>query len=185
MKSHFRHTFLARLYRFDRWLFIIVTGFFLFTVLANVLKAQGVPFFIWGMFSERSETRPQYKVLRVTVNDTTVIDYTTGYPDATRFYLYTPLAAYVAMRENNDTDKAIAGYPEMLKHHFLFYRKWVERTINSPGQYRTFLEWYARYLQEVTGNSIASLTIEWVYCHYDKGNKLQTDSSRVIDKSFF
>jgi len=185
MKRLLHNFYLAKLYRFNKTLFTLVTGFFFLTFLVNVLKAQATPFFIWGMFSERASITNQYKVVRVVVNDTVLIDYTGNYRYPSRFFLSAPVNAYVEMNLNNHLDKAMEGYPEKLKERFLAFRTIVQKTINRPSDYREFLQWYSRYIYQVTGNKVRSLTIEMAYCHYDFSNNLKEDSSKVINKSFY
>jgi len=185
MKNLLHNTYLVRLYEYDKKLFGIIVGFFSLTLIANVFKAQAAPFFVWGMFSERISVKEEFQVMKITVNDSILIDYTAGYRHPHRFYLSSPVNAYVEMQQNNHLDKAMIGYPDKLSHRIKFYRAIVEKTINHPEQYKALLEWYSRYIREVRGIAVTSLNIQLVYCHYDEDHKLKEDSSRVVNKSFF
>lgn len=54
-----------------------------------MLGWQATPFFVWGMYSEKEDTGKIPPVLKITINDSSVIDYT-DYPDvgSTPFILF-------------------------------------------------------------------------------------------------
>ncbi len=142
--------------------------------MANLLGDEVTPFFVWGMYSEKEKPVQQYEILRTTINDSTVVNIYDHPNTDTRFYLSTPLAYYKRIKDNNNQDPTISFLQSKLQHRYAQIR-FLERSLFNTGpQQAAFLNWYARYLQQVTGQPVRSLQIDVVKAHY-------TDKALVTD----
>ena len=61
--------YFSKLYRYNKWLCFGIAAFCILTVVANLMKTEITPVFIWGMYSEKEAPAPDYRVLKVLVND--------------------------------------------------------------------------------------------------------------------
>jgi hypothetical protein len=174
-----KKTFLYQVWLHNRKLAYILTAFTVFTVFFNVLGDEVTPFFVWGMYSEKEKPVQQYDILKTTINDSTVIDPYEHYTADTRFYLYTPLAYYKKIKDNNNQDPTISFLQTKLHRHYDNIRFLEPSLFNTAPQQQAFLNWYARYLQQVTHIPVHSLRIEVIKAHYTNKD-LVTDSVHLF-----
>jgi hypothetical protein len=118
----------------------------------------------------------QYEILKTTINDSTVVDPYDYLTTDTRFYLYTPLAYYKKIKDNNNEDPTLSFLKSKLgpKHHETIDKMMQRLKINTDMQRKQFLYWYVGYLQQVTNRPVNSLRIDVVSAHY-------TDKNLVVD----
>ncbi|THU30443.1 hypothetical protein FAM09_30260 [Niastella caeni] len=172
-------TFLYQVWQHNRKLCYILTAFTMLTVCGNLLGDEVTPFFVWGMYSEKEKPVQQYEILKTTINDSTVVNVYDYYTTDTRFYLYSPLAYYKKIEDNNNVDPTVSFLQSKLHQH---YDKidFLERSFSNTGpQQQAFLDWYARYLQQVTNIPVHSLRMEVIKAHYTDQN-LVTDTVHLF-----
>jgi hypothetical protein len=145
------------------------------TVVANLLGDEVTPFFVWGMYSEKEKPVHEYELLKTTINEGAVVNLYDYSNSDTRFYLSTPLAYYKKIKDNNNQDPAISFLQTKLHQHYNLIRPFERSLFNTGPQQQEFLNWYARYLQQVTSVPVTSMRIEVVHVHYTDKN-LVTDS---------
>jgi hypothetical protein len=144
-----------------------MTAFATFTVVFNLMGNEVTPFFVWGMYSAKEQPVQQYEVLQTTINDRIIADpydYTTT---DTRLYLNMPLAYYKRIKENNFTDPTISFLQTRLHQHYSSIRFLEKSSFNTNLQKQDFLNWYARYLQQVTKINIKTIRIDVIQVHYN------------------
>src|SRR5438045_7934064 len=93
--------FLYRVYKLNKRLFVFFVFLLAGNFFTNVLCWQSTPFFVWGMYSEKEDTANVHPVLKITINDTLVLDYT-KYTDANKLFLTSPLQLYIQMKNNGE-----------------------------------------------------------------------------------
>ncbi|HEX6427006.1 MAG TPA: hypothetical protein VF008_04940 [Niastella sp.] len=161
-----KKTFLYQVWLHKPKLFYIMAAFTALTVCGNLLGDEVTPFFVWGMYSEKEKPVQQYEILKTTINDSTVVNVYDYHTTDTRFYLYTPLAYYKKIKDNNNEDPTISFLQSKLHRHYEQIR-FLERSLFNTGpQQVAFLDWYARYLQQVTSIPVNSLRMEVINAHY-------------------
>lgn len=156
-----------------------MTAFAGLTVFTNLMGDEVTPFFVWGMYSEKEKPVQAVELLKTTINGDTVMNiyhYSNG---DTRFYLSTPLAYFKKIKDNNNQDPTITFLQTKLRTHYNKIRPFERSLFNTGPQQQEFLNWYARYLQQVTLIPVKSLRIEVVHAHYTSQD-LVTDSVNLF-----
>lgn len=176
-----KKTFLYRVWMHNRKLFYVMAAFAAFTVVFNLMGNEVTPFFVWGMYSAKEQPAPHYEVLQTTVNDSVPVNPYDYITTDTRLYLGSPLGYYKSIKENNFTDPAIDFLQTKLHQHYHHIRFLEKNLFNASLQKQDFLNWYARYLQQVTKINIQSIRIDVVQVHYNNQH-LVTDSVYLFEK---
>jgi len=169
--------FLYKVYLYNKKLFIFFVAFTVFTVVVNLAGNEITPFFVWGMYSENEVPQDNYEIFKVTANDY-IIDYTTGYLPANRFFLLSPLSYYSEMKNSGDPTKKFLE--RKLKKYFSEVQPYASKVLNSRKEVEKFPFWYKRYLQQTTGEIIKNYKIEIIKVSYDINNSIKTNSSYTL-----
>ena len=172
--------FLYRVYKLNKGLFVFFILFLAGTLFTNLLGWQVTPFFVWGMYSEEESGNYLHPVLKITVNDSAVINYT-AYADANKFFLTSPLQEYVVMKKNNGVDPQEAFLKEKAGKNYSLVHMLSDKVFNDSNEYNLFLPWYKRYLEQTMGIKIHSYTIELLKGVYTPSNKIEVVSAELID----
>lgn len=176
-----KNTFLYSVYRHSPRLFYTMAAFAALTVFFNAIGDEVTPFFVWGMYSKKEVPVARYEVLRTTINDSLVVDATTGYPDATRFYLKTPLASYKKLKDNGGIDPTKSFLQQKLKTHYNQLPFSEATLFNTDVSTQSFFDWYSRYLHTVTAIDVQSIKVDVVQVHYNQG-KIVQDSTYLFEQ---
>jgi hypothetical protein len=158
-----------------------MAAFAAFTVVFNLMGNEVTPFFVWGMYSAKEQPVQQYEVLQTTINDSTIVNPYNYITTDTRLYLGSPLAYYKRIKENNFTDPTIDFLQTKLHEHYNNIRFLEKTSFNTNLQKQDFLNWYARYLHQVTKINIKSIRIDVAQVHYNKQH-LITDSVYLFEQ---
>ena len=150
------------------------------TLIINVLGWQVTPFFVWGMYSEKEDTSNIHSVLKITVNDSIVINYT-DYTDANKFFLTSPVQLYTSIKKNGE-DPTKTFLKTKLGNNYSTIRNPADKVLNGQKEYDLFLPWYKRYLEQTTGITINRYTIELLNVGYTGENKIKVYSTELIDR---
>src|ERR1700712_3518610 len=155
-----KNSFFYKLYLFDKKLFLFILIFSAFTILCNIKGEEVTPFFIWAMYSEKETAINKYDIFRITVNDTTVIDYTAGFTDNNRFFLTAPLKYFDRIKKNNFNDPSLSFIRQKLGQHYLAIEPLAKQVFDYKDSYEDFTEWYARYLQQSIKLTVNKLEVD-------------------------
>jgi len=162
-----KKTFLYKVWMHNRKLFYIMTAFAALTVAFNLMGNEVTPFFVWGMYSAKEQPVQQYEILQTTINDSAIANSYDHITTDTRLYLGTPLEYYKRIKENNFRDPTIDFLQTKLHQHYSKVRFLEKSSFNANLQKQDFLNWYARYLQQVTKINIKSIRVDVVPVHYN------------------
>jgi hypothetical protein len=176
-----KNTFLYKVWLHNKKLFYILTVFAGLTICCNLLGDEVTPFFVWGMYSAKEQPVQEYEILKTTINDSLVVNQFNYQSGDTRFYLTTPLALYKKIKENNGQDPTVTFLQSKLQQHYHDIGFPEKKLFNTGLQKQDFLNWYARYLEQVTKINITSVRIDLVKAHYNNQN-LITDSVYLFEK---
>ena len=171
--------YLYRVSRLNKGLFIFFLLFITGTLISNLSGWQATPFFVWGMYSEKENDNEIRPILRVTVNDSLVVDHTSGFSDANRFYLSGPLKVYLSIKETG-LDPTAAFLENKNVYRYGFVKNAALRVLNRSREYNGFLSWYQRYLEKTTGIKVRNFLIEILNAEYKADNRIQIISSLPI-----
>jgi hypothetical protein len=168
-----KKTFLYTVWRHSRPLFFGMAFFALGSVAANLTGIQIMPFFVWGMYSEKEQKTDHYEIVQTTINDSVVLDIY-DYPGPARFYLAGPLGYYKRIKDNGGVDPT-----ESFLENKIHTR--IEWPFNKGAQQKEFINWYRRYLARVTGMEIHSLRINVLRLRFDDQQPLK-DSMYLFEQ---
>lgn len=177
-----KKTFLYRVWQYDRRLFFLFSGLALITLVMNLAGIQLTPFFVWGMYSETEEPVAQYAVMRTTVNDSLVVDYSAGRPVGTLFYLQSPLSLYQRIQDNHGTDPTITFLHQKLGSRYTAVQPLENKLFNTPARQAVFFPWYQRYLQEATGIPVQRIRVERLEGHYNAAQGFSIDTTYILQQ---
>ncbi len=173
--------FLYRVYKLNKRLFVFFLLFLAGTLLTNLSGWQATPFFVWGMFSQKEDSSNYHPVLKITINGSTVINYSAGYADANRFFLTSPLQLYISMKRNNREDPTGIFLKKKLGKNYSLIQSVSNKMLNGAKEYELFLPWYKKYLEQTTGTKINSCKIELLKAGYSSRNQIEIYSTELID----
>lgn len=175
-----KNSFLYRVFKMNKRLFIFFILFQLGTIVTNLYGWQATPFFVWGMYSEKEDTVNSHPVIKVTVNDSSVID-PFKYTEGNRFFLTSPLQLYIAMKKNGGEDPTEKFLQRKLKGNFSLVENTARKILNGKDEYKLFLTWYKKYLEQTTGKRVYNFTIELLHTRFTDENNREVFSKEIID----
>lgn len=149
------------------------------TLFTNFSGWQGSPFFVWGMYSDKEVSSNEHPVLRVTVNDHFLLDFT-DYSDANKFLLTSPLQLYIGMKKGGE-DPTKNFLKRKLGENYPAIQSTADKILNGAKEYNSFLSWYKRYLEQTTGMRIYGYKIELLKARYNEKNRIEISSTELID----
>ena len=157
MKDRKYRLFLAEVYHKDRWLFFAFLLFIAGQIFFTWKGVETVPFFHWGMYSERMTELPAaYRHIELAINDSTVdIGKLDGLPVE---YFQSMLKRYVTLKQNDFADPVT----EVINHRFgqeELRKSAIARLANSPESEDAFRQWLCKYVQKYYQGDIHSIEI--------------------------
>ena len=172
--------FLYRVYHFNKKLFIFFAGYVVVTLLCNWKGFEITPFYVWGMYSQKEAEPSSYPVFKIIENDK-VIDYSSGYFPANRFFLQSTLSYYADTRKEGDPLQPFLE--KKLKSSFVWLKPLAARLVNSQYEIQQFPTWYKRYLQQTTGEKVRILRVDVLQAFYQNDGSIQINASyNLIDE---
>ena len=172
-----KNLFFYKLYKFDRRLFFLIAAFTTLTVLCNIKGVEITPFFIWAMYSEKENDANKYEIFRILINDSTLVDYASGYTDNNRFFLSAPLSYYLKIKRSNFKEPTLSFISNKLGNNYRTVQPLAERIYTSNLHSKQFIDWYIRFLQQSTKHPVRKLEVAVLTCSFNERQQLQTDSS--------
>ncbi len=175
-----KNTFFYKLYSFDRRLFFILATCCFLTLIFNGKGDEVTPFFLWAMYSRKEENLNRYPIYHIRVNDSLLIDYSSGYTADNRFFLSSPLAYYHNIFLNNNIDPGLSFLQKKLGSRYSTIEPIARIVHNGTRERGQFMQWYKRYLQQTTGLQINSIDISVLTGYYNSSNQLQVDAGYLL-----
>jgi hypothetical protein len=172
-----RQLFLYKVYLFNKKLFLFFTIFAGFTLICNLTGNEVTPFYVWGMYSENEVAPKEYEIFKVTENDQ-LVDYSTGFLPANRFFLLSPLTYYFQIKNYEDPTRNFLQ--KKLNENFSLVEPYANIVLNSSNEFKEFPFWYRRYLQQTTGELVSNYRVELLKTSYDKNNLIKVNSAYIL-----
>lgn len=169
--------FLYRVYQYNKKLFFFFFIFAGFTLICNLTGFELTPFYVWGMYSQKEKIQEEYPVYKITADDK-LVDYSTGYFPATRFFLLSPLSYYESMEKSEDPTAFFLQ--KKLKAKYEWIKPYADKVLNSQMEVDKFPAWLKRYVNQTTGKKIKKLKVELLLVSYDKDNSFKINSVHTI-----
>jgi hypothetical protein len=181
VKNMLRGSWLGRVFKADKFLFLFVFLFFALSIFSNLIRLQTSPFFIWGMFSNALPSVAADSFYEITYNDTRTINlkHTWNEPEKT-FYLM-PLTNYLAVRANHSVDP----FETYLKTYWLKKHPGVPGIFDSLYMTRADLDkfpgWYKRWISQQVNEPVYHVCVLEKKIHFqENGNLNETSSDTVL-----
>ncbi len=165
--------FLYKVYRYNKKLFFFFLAFAVFTLFCNLAGFEITPFYVWGMYSQKEIAPKEYPVFRIIANGK-LVDYSSGYFPANRFFLQSPLAYYAQAKTEGDPTAVFLE--QKLKDKYSFVQPYAPRVLNSGKEISEFPAWYSRYLQQTTGEKVDSLKVDLLQISYQNDGAIKINS---------
>ena len=163
--------YFSRLFRHSKILFAGISLFCAFTLIANMLKIETTPFFVWGMYSEKEQTPASYPILEVMVNDSIRVDYSRISTDANRFYLLSPLTYFWDIRAHGGVDPQEIFLDRKTAGRFHFIQPVKNNLFNDSSDQTAFQHWYCQYLEESIHRRVDKVTVNVLELTYGNAGR--------------
>jgi hypothetical protein len=146
MKGLLKNNFLGKTYTSDKNLFILFAVFILFQAFFTGKAVETLPFFNYGMYSEKSPVKKEYSGLFIQFNHASSdISRDSSIPED---YVFSIVNHYAMLKQNNFTDPI----QEVIEHRFKgkvndeLYDAIDKRLANTTTDLSLFPAWLGRYL---------------------------------------
>ncbi|HEY5390609.1 MAG TPA: hypothetical protein VIJ57_00740 [Hanamia sp.] len=177
-----KRLFLYKVYCYNKKLFLFFAFFAFVTIICNLTGNEITPFYVWGMYSQKEKPPEYYQIYKITVNDK-ILDYSTGFFPANRFFLQSPLSYYLEMKENGDPLKLFLQ--KKMGSKYFYVLPYESSVFNSSQNIEKFPGWYKKYLEQTTGQEIKSYKVEVLKAIYDSRNRIDiTHSDTLINDGY-
>jgi hypothetical protein len=167
--------FLYKVYRHSKKLFYLFLLFTVVTIFCNLAGFEMTPFYVWGMYSAKEKEVAEYPVYKITA-DGKLIDYSSGYFPANRFFLTSPLDYYADV-SGIGSDPLQNFLRQKLKNNYFIIAPFEDRILNCANKIDEFPKWYKMYLQKTTGKKINNIKVDVLNVHYTNNNSIVVDST--------
>jgi hypothetical protein len=174
-------SWLGRVYKVHKGLFLILGLFFAGTVVCNLLKIQITPFFGWGVYSRAAPEKKAYSYFQITYDHGKVINLRHTWNEPQKNYLFFPLAHYVADKNDPSADPfTIYLKNTWLKKHPRF-ESWTRGIMITRSNLDDYPGWLQTYLSTVTGQPVTEVTVYKKMVRFDAdGNAIEIASDTVM-----
>jgi hypothetical protein len=180
LQNWIKNSWLSQLYSKSKLLAVIAGLFFLLTLLANLIKLETTPFFIWSMYDNPMPDKQDYEVFLIRYNDSTTINFSKTWKEPQKIVLTGSLFYYLQYKENNDTElyrKYLEDY-WAVKHPAF---KWVVPYLaNSSEKFAAFPSWYKRYLSHILDQEINQVDVIKKMVRFAEDGTLSEISSDTV-----
>jgi hypothetical protein len=153
-------TYLGKLYIADRLLFLIVFTFFFCSVLANIIKLEVTPFFVWDLYAWKFKPVSEYTLSEVHYNDSGLVSIPHTWNEPRKMMLFDPLNFYMGVHVTKTRTDWERDYLENSwgpKH--ARFKPILPYLYNQPAQFDAFPAWYKDYLSRQVSDTIRSIYI--------------------------
>lgn len=172
--------FLYKVYHYNKKLFFFFVVFAGITLFCNLTGFEITPFYVWGMYSQKEPQPKEYPVFRITANEK-LVDYSSGYFPANRFFMLSPLYYYASIETPEDPVRIFLK--KKLGEKYEWVKPFAEKVLNSPKEVGEFPGWFKKYIEQTTGKKIRNLKVELLLVSYEKDNSLKVNSvQKIIDE---
>ena len=144
-------------------------------MLCNLKGFEITPFYVWGMYSGKESKPTEYPVYKIIANDK-LVDYSTGYFAANRFFLTSPLSYYESLKGSGDP--TFDFLKRKLKGEYYLVQPYTLGLTNSQKAINEFPDWYRKYLEQTTGQKIRSVKVDVLNISW------QTDDSIAVNSVY-
>ncbi|MFI5151771.1 MAG: hypothetical protein ACHQET_00465 [Chitinophagales bacterium] len=183
IRSILTQTYLGNLYRRDKTVFIIVTLFIAFNLIANFIRLETTPFYMWNMYSGKYPPRDKFDFYEIRYNNNLLLNPKHTWNSFQKMMITEPLGHYLYVKENGGVDP----WQNYLKDYWSVKhpscRSFIQEFYNGAAQYAAYPDWLKRYISRIEGVPIENITILKKELQYEEDGKLtelRSDTALII-----
>jgi hypothetical protein len=153
-------TYWGKLFRRDKTLFSIVFLFFALSLVANIIKLQTTPFFIWSMYSHKLPPRDEYSFYEVRYNDNKLLNIRHTWEQPRKNFLFDPLTFYSSVYVDKTDPYYLRDYLRdrwAVKHPR--FAGVIPGLYTDSAGFEAFPAWFKRYLSEQIDEPVGPIYI--------------------------
>jgi hypothetical protein len=181
----FEKTYLSRLYKTNKILFVVVLLFAVISFAANfIIKAELTPFIKWDMYAEPVAEPQTYTITEVRYNGNKLLNISPTWMQPEKTIFINTLDLYLAIKKNNNQDTLKKYVTETWKPKHSFFDKFLPAVniFNGAEEIDSFPAWYASYLSQYIGEKIYSINVYEKRVAFDDAGNVKELSSTFIYK---
>jgi hypothetical protein len=148
MNTIWRNSYFGKLFRKEKSLFVLILLFGFFSLLANLIRLETSPFFVWNMYAERYYPKQDYEVTEIRYHGKP-LNFRHTWMSPQQVFLTEPLYNFLHARKLGGVDPA----RDYLEHHWAVkhpaFKNMVEHLVNQSRDYDLFPAWYRDYLYSI------------------------------------
>jgi hypothetical protein len=173
-----RQYFLVKCFYQNKPLFFLILLFFCLTVYCHKTNCEITPFFIFGMYTGKSEVRKD-SFLLIRVNNEKTLNLYHTIDEPRRMMIFSTLTAYYRGVSGGYKDPFEAPISAIGRKH-PFMRSLAGTAYCRKEDYLAYPSWFLSYLRSAVGKDIRTIDISMSYIHFDDHNLPVSDSLRHL-----
>jgi hypothetical protein len=179
----FRNSYLGRLYRASKPLFVIAVVFISLNIAVNFFgKGELTPFFKWDLYTMPVPVQQQYSFLEVTYNDDSTLIFPHTWREPEKLFFTNTMDLFIWMKNNNNEDPFKNYYENNWrpKHKLLQNVFSVIKILNDSVEVSKFPRWYKKYLSQHIHEPVSNIKVFRKTVEYGSNGALREISSQLI-----
>jgi hypothetical protein len=180
VKNILGRSYFGKLFQKDRFLFVVAFLFISFSILANLIRLETSPFFVWNIYSERYYPRQDYDIIEVRYNDNKLLNIKHTWQSPQEVFLTEPLYNYLNSKKNGGQDPA----RDYLENHWAqkhpAFKNLLTHLYNSGEQYDAFPAWYKSYLSAVQNEPVQDIRVLKRRLRFDEAGQIAGISTDTL-----
>ena len=177
------NSYVIRLYKSSKTLFILVVLLSLISVATNfLLKGELTPFFKWDLYANAIPDQKQYSFLEIRYNDNKLLNFPHTWKEPEKLFFTNTMDLFIAIKKNHNEDPLMNYYKNdwLLRHTFFKDRFTGLKIFNDSSDIQQFPSWYKRYLSQHIGQPVDSIKIFEKKVEYKIDGSVKEISSELV-----
>lgn len=170
------NSYLGKLFKKDKPVFIIAFLFFFFSVMANIIRLETSPFFVWNLYSDFYYPQSEYTIYEIRYDHKLLYSKHTWQAHQ-QVFLTEPLYHYLDAESRGGTDP----WQDYLENYWgrkhPAFRPLMSHLYNKPAQYREFPAWYKKYISALKDEEIKNILVIRKKIKFENNGQLTENSS--------
>jgi hypothetical protein len=152
------NSYWGKLFKKDKFLFILAFSFFFFSIVANIIRLETSPFFLWNLYSDRYYSQPEYTISEIRYNNK-LLNFKHTWQAHQQVFLTDPLHHYLAAKNNGGIDPLQDYIENYWARKHPAYRFLTPQLYNKPEQYQGFPAWYKKYISSIKNEEVKTILV--------------------------
>lgn len=171
--------FLVKVFKQNKWLFSLFTGFIIFSFYFNYKGVETTPFFIWAMYAGQMTPKEEYSIVTVTYNDDKQFNLEHTFQEPKSMMIYFTINHYRKIEANNMEDPMQKVLATVLPH-YPFLEPLSPRLVSIPVDNARYPQWLKAYLESIVNEPVYNVSVQERLVHFDTTGRIIEDSSKIL-----